>query len=233
MDAGFEVTNNLSFVQINSLYKNLELRQKVVVPMSLESNFGSWSGSVTVTGVMPVILFSSPYDSCMRSSQVSGNQFTYTFWAYTGNVSVRPTLVFYHFDWPDSGSLSSFGMQVFDGNGVLVYDALKSYMRVYEAIVFADYYSVLGSRTYDSKRTYAVMQSQFCGSYEQTADFIEGVGTYRDYVVNQLTISVNGNVVKLTDSEVVTRRDGPFGGVSSFNYNLRSGRIVVMDVTDF
>lgn len=158
MGVGFQVFNNDGFIQIDADYLNLELKQKG--PFSLNgsntANGGGVSSGVQVsfTGESPVIAIKSTTFCCAYPLSRSGN--TFNFYIYNGDNQAC-TGEYFIFDNSSDASAGNTGMQIFNAQGRLVFDANKKYLKV------LDYWQVDNqpgegiSRDYPNKTVATVM----------------------------------------------------------------------------
>lgn len=135
MQAGLQIYNDDSFIQLDADYKNLEFKSKGTFSLAASdlANGGSTISTVNVSfvGVQPVIALNCA-DLCYASF-VSRSGSTWTFQIYNGN-NFSITGEYFFFDEPAATSSGKLGLQIFKEDGTLGYDSNKSYMKVLEYI---------------------------------------------------------------------------------------------------
>lgn len=125
MPAEIEITNANTHVVIDGSYSNLALSGKGTLTLARRTNASLSDGTLTVTSrERPIVAFRCAVPVYMAAT-ASGTTWTFTFTAATTEAV---SLTYYLFDTP-TGS-STFGGQVFDGAGKLVFDAALKYMRI-------------------------------------------------------------------------------------------------------
>ncbi|MFL9883126.1 hypothetical protein PQR66_08825 [Paraburkholderia agricolaris] len=141
MTAGFQAFTDTGLVQIDGTTQNYALRQRFDVATSVGSiNAGRSNAGVqymfnanvvifTVSAVKPLIALYSPnaYVTILQCSNNKNGSWTVKLWANTAT-----TITVYVFDQASAAAPSGpgYGLQVFDANGVLVFDARQRIARV-------------------------------------------------------------------------------------------------------
>ncbi|MDR5778769.1 hypothetical protein QCE63_04900 [Caballeronia sp. LZ065] len=133
-DFGLQVFNANGYLQIDSTYANLALRQKgSFVSGGAASSTGWYKASLTVPyGVTPLLAVRPSSGMCsLISSSVSGSNITYLFYCSASAV----TLSYWLFDSPAgiAGS-GSYGLIVNNASGVRVFDSRMPYLRILDFI---------------------------------------------------------------------------------------------------
>lgn len=218
-DFGLRVVNSSGYVQIDSTYKNLALRESgtVVSGGSSTGNTGWYAATpTTVAGTCPVIAFRASNTCFMRYSVVSGNQITYYFFCQGAGVSVQ----YWIFDDPAAATPSgSYGLIVKDGAGAKVFDSRLTYMRVIDALSGAASSAADDPWTNGFSRSYsgvpAVVQGQLFSevlnaivstppNFTVTASWIAGAVSFSGGAVTWK--SVNPNTVQSQTSVAPTNQ---------------------------
>lgn len=131
MPEGLQIFNDSGYIQIDADYLNMELKQKGTfnLPGSNTANGGSISSGVQISfnGESPVIAIKSTTFCCAYPLSRSGN--TFNFYIYNGDGQ-DCTGEYFIFDNSSSEGAGSSGLQVFNGQGRLVFDSNKKYLRV-------------------------------------------------------------------------------------------------------
>jgi hypothetical protein len=141
MTAGFQAWTDSGLVQIDGLTQNYALRQKIVVTtgpgsinagMANSGNMYQFSANVatlSIAAVAPLIAIycSAANATILKCSSVGVNSWNVQVWS-----SVAATVEVFVFDQSAAAAPSGagYGLQVFDGNGVLIADARQRLARV-------------------------------------------------------------------------------------------------------
>ncbi|WP_134929257.1 hypothetical protein [Pseudomonas protegens] len=213
-------------VQIDDNFFNLALVGKYQVACS--PKFGGPSGSLTVTGTMPIVAVASSGFSSLRSmSAGAGNTFTFNFLT----VSAL-TLTVYVFDVPTNQG--KFGLQTFNQAGVIAFDSSRSYMRILNDLQFSDYIPLLNNPVaLPIGKSCAIMQSQFIG-YMFARYFTPGESGASKFEneVNTFMYRVAGSVLYF--GEFMTFRNETSLGIQTpWEWERKSGQLQIVDVTGY
>ena len=123
------------------------------------------------------ILIDDTYSNLSMSSKGTGT-------APSTGVNAFRGSQWFNFDAP--AGASSFGMQVFDSSGNVVFDALEKYARVVDVIAGPAYGDPNVTATYQSGRTYAAVVSKRSARHEREVrddpDSPPGWYNYRDRI---------------------------------------------------
>lgn len=141
MTAGFQAFTDTGLVQIDGTTQNYALRQQLTVTTAAgdmtagKSNAGTQYTlranlvDFTINAVMPLICLYSPnaYATIQRCVSQGSNTWSVRIWS-----DVPAAITVYIFDQSSAAAPSGpgFGLQVFDPNGVLVFDARQRIARV-------------------------------------------------------------------------------------------------------
>ncbi|MBD1590264.1 hypothetical protein [Pseudomonas typographi] len=196
MDGGFEARNGDNILVIDSLYSNLSLKSKGSVTTGTTGAY--YYVDLTLACVDPVVAFKCTSDFAYLLSQTDNGNGTWTF--RFGSYSPGQTISYWLFDVPPTGG-STYGMQVFNATGSLVFDALYPYLnptQIYQDTSGA----LIGSNvtlTGDAGKTYAVVQNymallQYVG-WEDPSGAVGPSTTYN--------VSMDGSVAKFTSANTL------------------------------
>lgn len=227
MNAGLTIyLNDQSEVQIDDNFFNLALVGKYQVACS--PTFGGPSGSITVTGTMPVVAIASQGFASLRSmSAGAGGTFTFNFL-----TASAVTLTVYVFDVPVSEG--TFGLQTFNQAGKITFDSSRPYMRMLRDIQFSDYNQILNNPvTLPAGKACAVMQSQFIG-YMFARYFNPGESGPDQFEteINTFMFRVAGSVLYF--GEFMTFRNVTGVGIQTpWEWDRHSGQLQIVDVTGY
>lgn len=243
MAAGLQCWNNDDFLQIDGTYKNLMLISKSTVSSVADTAFtytypgkpgAEFLQSVTISFAVknPVIAMRSNYPMVIYRSAISRTppyNGEMKFAIFTGGQTTSRSVTFYVFG-EQVASGSSYGMQIFDSNGVLVFDALNKQM------IVAGAHNPAGATTandftarthnYASGRDYAFVLSapMGFGLWASAGDPVRGW--------------LNG--VKNDGSSIVVKQElVEIGGSTAWNLPMSTPRgqlargIIVLDVTGY
>lgn len=207
MPAGLQVFNDSSTIQIDSTWANYSLFSVVTV----NSTFTQWgepnyAGAVYSTNVAADIVFassSSPFfPVCIV--QVSG---TRQYRVGTGKQQGVP-VTFYIFR-KQPPRESTYGMQVFDAQGTLVFDALDKMCRI-AGIIPSSQLSSPNSYFFKASRQYAVLAPSFTGQLieQDSAPDAGGMG-FKFLGTNSAQISLTSSGINTMGYAVASERQIP------------------------
>lgn len=125
MEAGIQIFNGNNQIIIDSNYMNLALRHKGAITTTTTANF-HYTVDLTLACTNPLIAFRCTTDYAYLVSQKNNNNGTWTF--RLGSYGPSRSISYWIFDEPILGD-STYGVQVFNPAGKLVFDALFPYMR--------------------------------------------------------------------------------------------------------
>jgi hypothetical protein len=219
MFVGLQAFNGAGYYQIDSTFVNLRLIAKgtmhVPPPFTAGSTFIASSASVFVNGVSPVVAFRSP----MHTGIGILNTLTPSLYQVRAVAGVEGDVEYFIFD-RAAPTPSSFGLQVFDGGGTLVYDSGDKSLRVLDNYMQASI--GLGTETfrdYPGKKI-AVIAS---GALRLRAS---GGGLNSNFLLGCRTIGDSS----LGHSFTMIRREA----AAPINYvSFRQAGRLVVDVTNF
>lgn len=189
MTAGFQVINDAGTILIDENYKNISMKDKRTVTIGAAGApqlFGANQFTVA-SCVSPVVFIQCSTGGCFVSGvTVSGGTATIT---VRGPAGVSVTV--FTFDEPTVGS---FGLQVYNASGQVVFDSSNKYARVVDVVSGTTAQIV---KTYTSGRTYAVAYLKK-GSRQQRQFTSSGcgAGSARNWLSRySSTVKVAANVV--------------------------------------
>lgn len=174
MTAGLTIVNGSNTVQIDENYKNLALASKVAISTTITpggSNWGNYQHADVVYASRysepPMVSVEATEASFVMLLSASGNTFTYRIVFLAAGSTVAGT--FWIFDQPPSTSSSTLGLQVFDAQGRLTFDALFRYARVVGrmSVPFQNSADPDQQFVVPAGRKYIAVQS-VCGTYAQS-----------------------------------------------------------------
>lgn len=197
-DYGLKLVNASGFVQIDSTYKNLALRETgtVVSGGAAVGSTGWYAATLTTSaGTSPVIAFRCSSPCFIRYSAASGGTRTYYFMCYGSGVSVQ----YWIFDDPAgiTGS-GTYGLVVNNASGAKVFDSRMKYMRVIDTLSGTSSYATGDPLVNGFSRSYAgtpaVVQGQL---YSQIIN--QAVGTAPVFTISSIWLAAaattSGNTV--------------------------------------
>lgn len=129
MPVGIQIIGEHGAVQIDETFSCLALRSSGAATLSVGGGdlANGCSAAVTVTGEFPIIAFRPGVPVALWYTERSGSTWTFHFIAERANAG--QSFAWYVFDRPLNIG-STYGAQVFDASGRLVFDALQKYVRV-------------------------------------------------------------------------------------------------------
>lgn len=217
-------------IQIDENYKNLELRGKYQLTATNLISVGSpntYDVSLSVAGVTnPIIAIHCPgvYVALISTSQ-SGSNVTYRFAALSNTSS----FTVYVFDNPTL-SASNFGMQVFDANGQLVFDANKRYLRVLSSTSFSNF-SQAGITFPADGGVYGYVPSGFLGYFEDYHDAYDNGQPFSVKTKGAVFWAMSGSSLVPLMQQFWAGSRGSVGITSPFYYELAAGTIQMVNLT--
>lgn len=154
MPAGFQVSGTHGVLQIDGDYRNLVLRSLINTTTTLGNEsgvgtIGSRTAWISYDGIQyPLVALRSPNYVCVGEWDQPNSRFrVYTEGGLGTEVAV--------YVFGESGEGADYGLQVFDADGLLVFDATHPPLRV----VHFQASDATGSVTLDSERDYAAVVS--------------------------------------------------------------------------
>lgn len=223
MPAGLQVfLDDGTTVQVDDKYFNLAFVGKYQVACT--PNYTNPSGSITVSGTMPVVAFSGPVAACMHSMSQANGSFTFNF-----IVASQATLTVYLFDVPTN--TGTFGMQIFNDLGQVTFDSSRLYMKIAHDISFSDYVQIPTTPIPNPGRPFAILCSEFVG-YKFGQMFMPGESgpVYFETEINTVLYRVDSS--NLYMGEVMTFRSVvSYGQQQDWSMARRSGQVQIIDVT--
>lgn len=138
MVAGLQVISDSNTLQIDENYSNLRVVHQGTLNVIVRNtvlNDPNPGASLTVIGDFPMLFFganTSDTAFMVASRTRSGNRWTFTVYAASqtltdGSVASVP---YYIFDSMPVTSPGTFGLQVYNDNGTLVFDSSNKYLRI-------------------------------------------------------------------------------------------------------
>lgn len=231
MEAGLQIFNDDSFIQLDSNYKNLEFKSKGT--FSIAASDGSSGGSnisftnVSFVGVQPIIALNCANPCYASFVSRSGN--TWTFQIYNGS-NFAITGEYFFFDEPAATSSGKLGLQIFKEDGTLGYDSNKSYMRVLE------YLSTTGSsadvtKSYPGKKV-AFSMSDFGYRMVVTASPTDPGDPNLRFVQSWIHLG-KSPAGQFNVKDTATFTNARYGGGSTMQgFSEYPSRWLIIDVTD-
>lgn len=229
MPAGLLIINDDSFVQIDSTYANYALVARGTG--TLTNGNSEWApGSQapvapTIKGVNPLIAFSCETYLRVSRSQ-SGDTFRFFFTSDDSEAFGHSKVVnWYIFDTPPSAaSQSGIGLQVWNEQGIPVFDSSLYYLKVIDFVFRTARFPFVGATTeslvYPGKKIAVVACQQAININ------LEGSGGTDAFTLTTLTPSVKDPVLTLKDGTGYYSIGGATGGTQPLAVFL------VIDVTD-
>lgn len=233
MPAGIQIFNDAGTIQIDSTWSNYALVDKRTI-LSARAGWGGndVSGAVHSTSSPGDIVFASSPGEILPIglSQSSGVR---SYRVGTGTAQGVPVEFLTFRRQPPRDSL--FGMQVFDENGVLIFDAVDKRCRI-AGVLPAAQLNFPGSFPFPAGRKYAVLCPSFTGQLVQQ-DTGGGTGNmgFRYFITNSPALllgsaGITSQGYKVSSVYQVPIQN-PSGGVVVNNYVGRD--YLVADVTDY
>lgn len=165
MPAGLQVFTASGVIQIDENYQNYMLLQKASISASsLTGPNGERVTGVEVytSSVSEMVAIRSTALAALHSITPSGAGLRYIF-------GTAGTVTYYRYGL-GVASGQSFGLQIFNAAGKLVFDAASPALRVTSIIQSPDYRNILGDYVWDTSRTYAAMFGFWSGLFRQLVD---------------------------------------------------------------
>lgn len=174
MPAGLTILNDSNTVQIDENYKNLEVTKKSPFSTTAAAGGSNWGNyqhaDITYQARSvnpPMVAVEASSGSFVFLLASSGGSYTFrvVFPLATGSVSGT----FWIFDEPPGQSSSTFGLQVFNDQGKLTFDAIARYARIVGRLSVPSQSSGDPDQQFavPSGRKYIPVQS-VCGTYAQS-----------------------------------------------------------------
>lgn len=209
--------------QIDDRFFNLAFISKHTVScVSAVGGTTGPTGSLTVTGTMPMVAFAGG-PAALHSITTVGSSFKFNF------VTVSTiTLTVYLFDVPKASGF--FGLQIFNDAEQVTFDSSQKYMRIIYDREFSDFNKIAGvAINLPLGRTYAVLQGQFAG-YKNCDDFIPGESgpIYSYTTIQWLLCELSGSAIYPDVYQVFGNQTS---NVPAWVADVYSGRLQVLDVT--
>lgn len=226
-DAGLTVYNDSSTIQIDSTFMNYGLVSKGVLTFQIPdaSVPSPTPPKITVTGRNPLIAYRSDITvSPVRSK--SGNSFVFEFQVFSKSVQPQTKTIEY-FIYDEPVGQGTYGLQVFDANGKLVFDSSRPYMKVLDVIDRTAAFPL--SRWTETKYSYsnkkiAIVMSQLA------IKVVDDVGTVQGNTLLGLVLP------QVTGQSTFSIFDGgqwyEYGGRPSTQSTQSSSSMMVIDVTN-
>ena len=227
-DYGLRVTNANGYVQIDSTYKNLALRQKGTVTAGA-SNGSGYSATITVTAGPSAQLALSGLTAgvvTVGGMNVSGNSITYYLYFSTAGASAT----YWIFDDPALLSpIGNYGLRVRNANNSVVFDSRFPYMRVIDFIASVNNTNPPAQSTSYASKTIAVVQAQLWHKWTATQTGPGGSTIVAFFVAGAMSVSASSLTLGQQVLAAVTGTTGqlfvdqtPYGGYT----------FLVLDVTN-
>ncbi|MBV6853746.1 hypothetical protein P2C08_14090 [Xanthomonas perforans] len=221
MPAGLQIINSNGFIQIDETYRNLHFKRKGTATTNVVAPgvAGNSSVQIQISDVNAMMLIAVRCSSLVSMTSYNINGSTVTV-GLVVNARVGATVDWYAFDTAPQAAAATYGLQVFNASGQIVFDSAHSPMRV------VDTYQVNGSagntRTYPAGRSYAAVFSP--GIYVVPVN--AGPEGSNGYAVNLPGVRIGSSSGDVTVAPFQIQ--GSSG--SSFNQTLPSN-VMVIDVT--
>lgn len=162
MPAGFQVFNTGNTIQVDESYLNYSLHTKTTQVSRLRnidgSGFAYFGCRVTIPAADSLVAVRSNGNYVGLIATLDNNGAS---WDLCIGLEDGKTAEFYIYR-PGLPAPSTFGLQVFRGDSVLVFDALSKSLRI-ERTLAADYTSLPSTIALESSSTYGMIFSQWCG----------------------------------------------------------------------
>lgn len=217
MPAGFQSFNDSGTVQIDDTYPSLILNASPTITVT-----GAYDTILDVNGANPMLFLGQTNGAgvCVRSRVNIGTNV----WRYTMQASSTVNVRIYIFDYatPYAGN---YGMQVFNGSGVLIFDSNAPFFKmvaIYQVGTIANqtFYAPADGRSYAAALTYNRLTVE------------KRPITHAPWDVSQEGLWVSGTALTV-DSFKVDSVGGETSGVSRPNTYSGGPQILVVDVTNF
>lgn len=233
MAFGAEIRNSTNNLVVDMTYQNLSLAKKQTFSLS-----AGQQTTVTLTGaVAPMMAIRADNYVGLQGMAVSGSTFSWVCKAGSAAASGA----FYVFDKPHSAHTSSFGMAVYDGSGVEMFNSDNNYLRMVDllAVPYSAYYDsgayfycttgAVASNTSLPSSTYAVCmsQSRLLVQLIDTSNY-----TYRCTFDGVKTTSTAAYVSQSCSVDFVAGSSNYFPGTFAFSGSGTQPAMII-DVTGF
>jgi hypothetical protein len=226
MTAGLYALGDGGAVQFDDTYINYTLVQRNTVTISSSSNH---YGSVVITydgGTAPIIAWAGDVYASCPSIAYNNGQWQFTLYAYCPN-NAPVTFSYYIFDRTMPPN-NNYGMQIFNSDGTLMYDAVVSQPLRISGISGSDAFSGEATTYLDGNRQYAVTNLNApAGALTFIIGFVPVLVGFVNYV--------KGLTGQTKSCSYSTRDDYPVptGGNSNSTYYNRYGTYLIIDVTNY
>lgn len=225
MPVGYQCWNEGGVLQIDGVYRNLRFLSKWTASSYQSSRFQMLSAAlmqeidVTFNSSVPLLAIRCDYPIALIHLSHNGTAASYKFFIYN-QTSVPVT--FYAFG-PQDFSGSNFGLQIFDGNSVLVFDAMNRPLRITSQIISP---GANNTYPYPSGRAYAMIISELIGYVVAPNTFpLDPLDFYTRFVRN------SGN--DIVAQEIKHYGNPAWSIVANQIYDNRAGRVLIVDVTGY
>ncbi|WP_250467621.1 hypothetical protein [Caballeronia sp. GAFFF2] len=225
-DFGLKVVNANGFLQIDSTYANLGLRQKGSITSGGAATANGWyAATLTVAyGVSPMLAVRPASGQCVLvSTSVSGSNITYKFYCNASGVAIT----YWLFDSPAgiTGS-GSYGLIVRNSSGSPVFDSRMSYLRILD---FINGTGTNVSLSTPYSKTIAVVQTQLWYSWGISTPPYPQTGGIVNFLA--MPFAVSNNTFSASSGQLIDySRQDPAPAINS---TARNGyAYIIVDVTN-
>ncbi|AVE07460.1 hypothetical protein CYL20_23820 [Pseudomonas palleroniana] len=234
MSTGFQVLNSDRNVLLDQNFKTFGFVSKRTQESTAASGNPAWgqyldiwvADAEEIVAVMPQ---NESHSVCLANVTRNGNGYVQR---YVTNGSTIVNLDVYRFR-PGVSAGGVFGMQIFNHQGELVYDATTPQLIVRDVLVGVDNFeAVVGDHVYEVGKRYAVVFGGRCGRNRRMTQFVGGGGNYsiREYAstnfVSQSSGKLNFKVKDYYHNTYMKQHE-----VKEFDYRAEAYSYLVVDVS--
>lgn len=220
-DYGLRILNTAGTVQIDELYKNMEVRAVGTATTTMAYSGAASIAEIAYSGANPILVIRSANPATLYKQQVSGS--SWTFYVVVLGATGQ-SVDYWIFDNPDNATPTGYGLAVYSASGDVIFNSNKKYLRV------VDFFKGTGwsadNRTYVSGRVYG-FATVFAGYGEQLITLSGGF-----YIRNEFAMSGSNITNGIRFEGALISSEVQAGSVTDGETYYRFGFMVV-DLTDY
>lgn len=233
MPAGLQIFNTSGTIQIDETYQNymLDLKSSIAAyNITSESIFGV---EIITASVSDLVAVRCDSRIGLHAIYASGSGLRYVF-AVEGSPGTN--VIFYRFRL-GIGSGSNYGLQVFNGSGQLVFDALQPSCRIHTVLNNPNYENYFGNQVYDTSKTFAIAFGAWAGTLGIDIEDTGTPGPIRYLITFWKTMPAIVNITGGFNFSIysrywnnIERRGTP---PAPYNDDLKRFQALIIDVTNY
>jgi len=235
MPTGLQVKNDDGEINIDEEYRNFSLKTQGTATIGTTNIGGSvalYNAQIQVTNcTSPILALRATTSVSVVGTQVSGSTYTFDVYSNTSNH----TFNYYVFDVPTAPA-DTFGLQVFNSSGDLVFHSSNKHMKI--AYVYNANDGGSSGNTLASGKTYAVVQGAVGW---RNKNFLR-LGTWRYIAIaaghkfTGTTLYLNWPTIGIAapaNRELLVDEVNPSADSFAYEYTPQTPKFLVLDVTNY